>query len=247
MLIKNTVTPILGAIVADQYLGKYRTIKYFCLIYILGLLTLLLTSLPVSLRNGAGTGGFIAAILLLGIGTGGIKSNVSPLIAEQYQRKVMAIKTLPSGERIILDPAITIQRIYMVFYLAINVGSLSVLATPYMEKDVGFWSAYLMCICVFVVGFGVLLLGQKYYIVRPPKGSVITDAFRAMWIMVRNRNMDAPKPSYKAEHGGKYKTPWTDLFIEELKRALIACKVFAFYPIYWVCYGQFSNNFVSQG
>lgn len=232
---------------ADQYLGKYRTIKYFCVIYILGLLVLFLTSLPVSLQHGAGLGGFITAILLLGIGTGGIKSNVSPLIAEQYQRKVMAIKTLPSGERIILDPAVTIQRIYMIFYLSINIGSLSVLATPYMEDYVGFWSAFLMCTCVFIVGFGVLLSGQKYYVVRPPKGSIITDAFRAMWIMAVNRNMDAPKPSYLAEYGGNYKTPWSDQFIDELKRALVACKVFAFYPIYWVCYGQFSNNFVSQG
>jgi proton-dependent oligopeptide transporter, POT family len=91
-------------------------------------------------------GGFIAAILIIGIGTGGIKSNVSPLIAEQYQRKAMAIKTLPTGERIILSPAATIQRIYMVFYMFINVGSLSLLATPYMERDVGFWSAYLLAI-----------------------------------------------------------------------------------------------------
>jgi len=226
--------------------GKYRTIKYFCLIYIAGLLVLLLTSLPVALEHGAGLGGFITAILLLGIGTGGIKSNVSPLIAEQYQRKVPAISTLPSGERVILDPAVTIQRIYMVFYLCINVGSLSVLATPYMEDYVGFWSAFLMCTCVFMCGFVVLLLGQKHYIVRPPKGSIITDAFKAMWIMVINRNMDAPKPSYVAEHGGSA-VPWSDQFIDELKRALVACKVFAFYPIYWVCYGQFSNNFVSQG
>jgi POT family proton-dependent oligopeptide transporter len=49
-----------------------------------GLLILLLTSLPVSLEHGAGLGGFIAAILVIGVGTGGIKSNVSPLIADQY-------------------------------------------------------------------------------------------------------------------------------------------------------------------
>ena len=67
-----------------------------------GLLILLLTSLPVSLEHGAGLGGFIAAILVIGVGTGGIKSNVSPLIADQYQRKKMAIKTIAkTGERVI--------------------------------------------------------------------------------------------------------------------------------------------------
>ena len=241
------VTPIFGAIVADQYLGKYKTICVFCAVYICGILILFLTSLPVSLQHGAGLGGYVAGILVIGIGTGGIKSNVSPLIAEQYQRKKMAIKTLKTGERVILDPALTIQRIYMIFYLCINVGSLSGIATPYMEKDVGFWSGFLMCLCVFCVGFLVLILGKKFYVVRPPKGSIITDAFKALGLMIKYRNMNAPKPSYKAEYGGNYNTPWDDQFIEELKRALVGCKVFVFYPIYWVVYGQFSGNFVSQG
>jgi POT family proton-dependent oligopeptide transporter len=71
---------------------------------------------------------------VIGFGTGGIKSNVAPLIADQYQRKHMAIKTLKTGERVIIDPAITIQRIYMIFYWCINVGSLSLMGTTYMEK-----------------------------------------------------------------------------------------------------------------
>ena len=47
---------------------------------------------------------------------GGIKSNIAPLIADQYQRRKMAIKVQKSGERTIIDPAITYQRIYMIFY-----------------------------------------------------------------------------------------------------------------------------------
>lgn len=39
---------------------------------------------------------------------------------------------------------------------------------------------------------------------------------------------------------------WNDLFIDELKRGLVACRVFVFYPIYWVVYTQMLNNFVSQ-
>lgn len=155
MLIFLPVTPIFGAIVADQYLGRFKAICYFAVVYMIGLLVLVLTSLPVSLQNGAGLGGYIAAILIIGVGTGGIKSNVSPLIADQYTRKRMAIKVLETGERVIVDPAVTIQRIYLIFYWCINIGSLSLLATPYMERDVGFWSAYLMCLCVFMVGNGL--------------------------------------------------------------------------------------------
>ena len=43
-----------------------------------------------------------------------------------------------------------------------------------------------------------------------------------------------------------YQRNATGAGIEELKRALRACKVFAFYPVFWVCYSQFSSNFVSQ-
>lgn len=199
----------------------------------MGLLILVLTSLPVSLQNGAGMGGFIAAILVIGIGTGGVKANVSPLIADQYTRKRMAVKTLSTGERVIIDPAVTIQRIYLVFYCCINFGSLSLLATPYMERDIGFWSAYLLCLCMFMLGFVCLVLGRKKYIVRPPQGSIITDAFKAIGIMIKYRNMDAPKATYQEEFGRKHATPWDDIFIDELKRALQACKIFLFYPIYW--------------
>ncbi|BCS23213.1 peptide MFS transporter [Aspergillus puulaauensis] len=241
------VTPIIGAIVADQYLGKYKTIVLFCGVYLVGLLILVLTSIPTALENGAGLGGFIAAILVIGLGTGGIKSNVAPLIADQYKRKRMAVSTTKKGERVVIDPSLTIQRIYMIFYGCINIGSLSLLATPYMERDIGFWSAYLLCLCMFAVGTAVVICGRKFYVVRPPQGSVITDAFKALWIMVINRNMDAPKPTWQAENGGNRPyVPWDDHFIDELKRALVACRVFCFYPIYWVVYGQFSSNFVTQ-
>ncbi|KAI9812581.1 MAG: peptide transporter ptr2 [Pycnora praestabilis] len=241
------VTPIGGAIVADQYLGKYNTIFYFALVYMLGIFILFITSLPVAIENGASLGGLIAAMIIIGVGTGGIKSNVSPLIAEQYRGTKMTIRTEKNGERVIVDPGVTIQRIYMIFYLCINVGSLSSIATTEMELHIGYWSAYLLPFLMFIVGVVVLVVGKKYYIVRPPKGSIIVHAFRAMWIGLMNKGkMDAAKPSYQEEYGNKYKTPWNDLFIEEIKRALVACRVFVFFPIYWVVYSQMLNNFISQ-
>ncbi|KAH0422174.1 MFS peptide transporter [Colletotrichum camelliae] len=240
------VTPILGAIIADQYLGKYKTILVFCAFYWVGLVILWTTSLPVAMANGAGKPGYIVAIIVIGLGTGGIKSNIAPLIADQYQRRVMAVKTEKTGERVIIDPAVTYQRIYMIFYWCINLGSLSLMATPFMEKYKGFWTAYLMCFCVFNVGIATLVLRRKTYVNRPPQGSVITDAFKALGMMIASRNMDAAKPSWRAANGKDKPVPWNDHFVDELKRALRACKVFVFYPIFWVCYGQFSTNFVTQ-
>ncbi len=64
---------------------------------------------------------------------------------------------------------------------------------------------------------------------------------------VANGTVDAAKPSYQEEHGHRHKTPWSDLFVDELKRGLVACKVFIFFPIYWLVYSQMLNNLVSQG
>lgn len=110
------VTPLLGGLIADQYLGKYKTIVGFAGVYMLGLVILVATSVPSSLNAGAGTGGYVTSILLTGLGTGGIKANVAPLIAEQYTRRTMEIAVTDKGERVVIDPYVTIQRIYMLFY-----------------------------------------------------------------------------------------------------------------------------------
>ena len=69
-----------------------------------------------------------------------------------------------------------------------------------------------------------------------------------MFMGARNGfKMDRVKPSYIAQSGGDLsKIAWTDQFIDELKRALIATRVFVFFPIYWLVYSQMLNNFISQ-
>jgi dipeptide/tripeptide permease len=39
---------------------------------------------------------------------------------------------------------------------------------------------------------------------------------------------------------------WDDKFVTDLQRGLIAFRIFAFYPILWVCHLQINNNLVSQ-
>lgn len=75
------------------------------------------TSVPSSLAHPNGAlAGLIVAIIIMGIGAGSIKANVSPMIAEQYTGKLRK-KTLPSGEVVIISPALTYQRIYMCKHL----------------------------------------------------------------------------------------------------------------------------------
>lgn len=103
------LTPVVGAVIADQYLGKYWTIVYFAMIYAAGILVLFATSLPVAIEHGAALPGLVLAMVVIGLGTGGIKSNVSPLIAEQYTETKAFVRTLSGGEQVIVDPGITIQ------------------------------------------------------------------------------------------------------------------------------------------
>ena len=116
-------SPLIGAVVADQYMGRYNTIMLFAMIYIVGLLILTTTSVPSAIESGSAFGGFIAAIIIIGLGSGGIKSNVSPLIAEQYRTRGPFVRVLKSGERVIVDPDVTIQRIYMVLFKLLSLSS----------------------------------------------------------------------------------------------------------------------------
>lgn len=226
------VTPIMGAVIADQYLGKYWTIFYFSIVYVVGVAVLFVTSLPASIEAGWALPGLIIAMVVIGLGTGGIKANVSPLIAEQYRNTKSFVKTLKTGERVLVDPAVTVQRIYMIFYLCINFGSLSSLITTTMELHVGFWAAYGLCLVMFVVGFVTLVAGKKKYVLKPPKGSVLPHAARILWIGLKKRNLDAAKPEYMEDlTGRKAEIPWDSTFVEEVRRALVACKV-------WYCPNQ---------
>jgi hypothetical protein len=84
-------------------------------------------------------------------GTGLFKANISPLIAEQYRRTKQFVVTTKSGERVIVDPSLTVSRMYMVrrqlpigvafsessqyFYLFINIGAvIGQISMTYAEK-----------------------------------------------------------------------------------------------------------------
>lgn len=237
------VTPVLGGYLSDTYWGKYKTICISCGIYVIGIFILFITSVPSITSYNTALGGFITALIIIGLGTGGVKSNVSPLIADQIPKTKPIIKILKSGERVIQDPNITIQNVFMFFYLMINIGSLSVMATSHLESAKGFWAAYLLPLCFFFIAIITLVVGRNQYVKVPVGDKTVARTFQCAWVGIVNRfNWDAAKPLRSPEKN----YPWDDLFVEEFKRALYACKVFVFYPVYWVVYGQMTNNFVSQ-
>ena len=122
--------PLLGAIIADSYLGKFRTILYFCLIYCLGSVVLAVTAIPGVTEGGDGrpqAWGVFMGLALLAIGTGGIKPCVSSFGGDQFEES--DVKGL--------------QFFFSLFYFAINCGSVaSMIFTPVLRADVKWYVHY---------------------------------------------------------------------------------------------------------
>lgn len=233
-------------------------------IAIVGHIILTISAIPTVLSNSGGAlGCFIIGLILMGVGTGGFKPNISPLIAEQLPLTRMKIITDKAGHRVIVDPAVTASSVYMWFYLFVNIGALvGQISMVYSEKYVGFWLSYLLptvmlCICPLV-----MFLCRKMYILTPPQGSVFGKATRLFFFAQKGRwsinpvrtvkNMndgtfwDKVKPSnIPANHRPKWMT-FDDAWVDEVARGFAACSVFCWQPLYWVTYNQINNNLTSQ-
>lgn len=257
------VTPLIGAYIADAHLGRFKTICLAVAIASVGHVLLTGAAAPSMLDNRDGALGlFIVSIIVMGVGTGFFKSNCSTLIAEQVKGKRQTIKVLASGERVIVDPALTIARLFMYFYAAINIGAIvGQVAMVYAEKRVGFWLSYLLPTVVFLLCVPVLAICSKWYQKTPPAGSVLSDAMKFLSFASKGKwslnpvktcknlfSADFWEKAKPSKQSGPLPTWMTfdDVWVDELRRAIKACQVFVFFPIYWLCYNQINNNLTSQ-
>ncbi len=105
--------PLLGALVSDLWLGKYRTIIALSVVYCLGHLTLAMDDT----RTGLAVG-----LALIAIGSGGIKPCVSAHVGDQFAER----------------NAHLLERVFGWFYFAINLGAfISTLLTPWLLEHYG--------------------------------------------------------------------------------------------------------------
>jgi proton-dependent oligopeptide transporter, POT family len=109
------VTPLLGAYIADEKWGRFNTIAISVLIALVGHIILIISSIPPVIVHPKGAlAALCVAIVIMGLGTGGFKANISPLVAEQQRHLRPFISHTKSGERVIVNPTLTTSRIYMV-------------------------------------------------------------------------------------------------------------------------------------
>ena len=143
--------PALGAIVADVFWGKYRTIVVLSIVYCLGHLMLAIDQT----RVGLGVG-----LTLIAIGSGGIKPCVSANLGDQFGLQNQHL--LAKG--------------FYWFYFSINLGAgLSTLLTPWFLKHFGPHVAFGVPGLLMFLATWVFWLGRYEYAHIPAKGKMFLE------------------------------------------------------------------------
>ena len=155
---------ILGALLSDGWLGKYRTIIWLSIVYCLGHVALSVDESRVGLFMG---------LALIAFGSGGIKPCVSAHVGDQFGVKNQHL----------------LPRVFSWFYFAINTGAVaSSLLTPLLLDRYGPWLAFgvpgvLMFLATFIFWMG------RHEFVHIPAGGLefIRESLsrQGIWILVR--------------------------------------------------------------
>jgi POT family proton-dependent oligopeptide transporter len=157
--------PLIGGYLADNYFGKYRTIVFFSLPYIIGQMILGIESVPF----------LIIALSLLAMGSGVIKPNISTLMGLTYDQQ-------RPGETKLRSDA------FAIFYGSINIGAaISSFAMPLFRDLWGYKIAFLFPAGLMAVAFLIFASGKRFYAVETIGRTALTPEDRHQRFMVFRR------------------------------------------------------------
>lgn len=136
--------PLLGALIADTFLGKYPTIIALSLVYCLGHLALAVDETRLGLMVG---------LALIALGSGGIKPCVSAHVGDQFGHANRHLMT----------------KVFGWFYVSINAGAfLSSLLTPWLLVRHGSNVAFAVPGILMLIATIVFWLGRNVFVHVPP-------------------------------------------------------------------------------
>lgn len=213
-------TPLLGAILADWFFGKYRVILIGSLIYTIGhfLLSMFDTSLI----------GFQTGLIIIAFSAGAIKSCVSANVGDQFDH---------SNQHLM-------SSIYSWFYFSINAGSMVSLALiPVIYEKYGAAWAFGVPGILMALATLIFFAGRKDYVRVPPKG-IKKDNFVSVSIYALSckfGNKAAGKTAWEcaeAKFGAEK--------VDGIKAVWRVMAVFAFIPIFWSLWDMNSAEWVLQ-
>lgn len=226
-------SPIIGAILADGYIGRYKTILYVSLLYAAGNLVMAITAVPPPEWYGPALG-----LFLIGLGTGGIKPNVSSFGADQFRGD-------QEKER---------YTFFSAFYFAINLGStLSIILTPILRADVKCYGnecyplAFGIPAALMVIATIIFAAGSSLYKKVPPSGNLIGRVFKCIWSGLCGKIRNCCSSNTK-EHWLSYadSTKFEPEFIKEVQILLKVLFMFIPAPIFWALSDQQGSRWTLQ-
>lgn len=139
-------TPLIGALISDIWLGKYRTILIFSVLYCFGFAALALNHTRLGLTLG---------LVLIAIGSGMIKPCVSANVGDQFGQKNKHL----------------MAKMYSWFYFAINLGAFgSTLLVPILLDKYSATVAFGVPGLLMVLATVMFWLGRKKFVHIPRGG-----------------------------------------------------------------------------
>ena len=143
--------PLLGALLSDTVLGKYRTILWLSVVYCAGHAALALMGTPPL----TAAMWLVVGLWLISIGSGGIKPCVSAHVGDQFGSSNKHLLT----------------KVYQWFYFSINFGSfISTLLTPWLLEHYGPHWAFGVPGVLMAAATVVFWMGRRVFIHIPPGG-----------------------------------------------------------------------------
>lgn len=142
----NYFFPIVGALIADIFLGKYRTILALSICYCFG---------HAALAASDTRTGLFLGLMLIAVGSGGIKPCVSAHVGDQFKKEQEPL----------------LARYFGWFYLAINGGAfVSTLATPWLLEHWGAHVAFGVPGVLMLLATAVFYAGRNKFVAVAPVG-----------------------------------------------------------------------------
>jgi dipeptide/tripeptide permease len=235
--------PLITGYLADTRTGRYKMILWGIWVMGVGHVILVASGAKHLLANGTAKGPFFVGIYIISIGAAMFKPNVSPMLLDQLTSHVPIVVTRKNGERVIEDPEHSTERVMLWFYLLINVGGFTQVATSYAEKYVGWWLSWLIPLVLYIPLPSLMWFLKSRLVIKEPGGSDLPNVFVVLGHCLKKGGIfrigrhgfwEPAKPSVQAAAGETPTTRYNDQFVEDVRRTFQATGMFCFFPIqFW--------------
>ncbi|CAK8674326.1 unnamed protein product [Clavelina lepadiformis] len=231
--------PLLGAVLADSWWGKYNTILWLSIVYSIGMV--------INTLGAIGNLGDLTVhavlssigLFVIAVGTGGIKPCVSAFGGDQFDADQDEYR----------------RSFFSLFYFSINAGSLvSTFVSPLIREEVQCFGddcyalAFGIPAALMLVAIISFVIGTKWYKRIPPSGNIFLEVSKTIW--------KAWKIRWNTKSSKRNKDHWLDyalhenndnaILIRDIKYVLNVLVLYIPLPLFWTLFDQQGSRWTLQ-